>query len=342
LPGANTIERLNPDAITEADVVNGEGASDNILYQQSPLQAARAQVASLTSGKTLGDLIYTFQDKYVDLKHLRKHIQEIGGAVSDLNDAYQGEEHYHGRVGKQTKDFRNDELKPLLAEMKMAGIGTEDFERFLHARHAPEANAEMLKRNPNQKEIDTALQAAKQALTTLQTQLTHAQAQGTATKAIERAIEKAQEEVDYWKHAQAFRGTEAERHALSGMSDADAAAHMAALTPDQRRRLDALAARVDAINAKTLTELERTGLMDRATLNEWRKTYQYYVPLHRDEAHPDSVAHPIGGGFNVRGGAARSRVGSNTKVTHISEDRRLKTEDRRQSARCARFVVCVQ
>jgi hypothetical protein len=101
------------------------------------------------------------------------------------------------------------------------------------------------------------------------------------------------------------------------MSDAEAAAVIAALTPPRLADMDALAARVDAINARTLELLEHYGLMERSVLDAWRRAYRYYVPLHRDEAHPDSVAHPTGMGFNVKGPAARQRVGSNERVTHI-------------------------
>ena len=59
------------------------------------------------------------------------------------------------------------------------------------------------------------------------------------------------------------------------------------------------------------------GLMDQATLGAWRKTYQHYVPLHRDEAHPEGKAHPIGQGFSTRGDAAKRRTGSNERVTNI-------------------------
>jgi hypothetical protein len=44
----------------------------------------------------------------------------------------------------------------------------QDLETFLHARHAPEANAEMAKRNPNQTEIDAVQQAAAATVRTLE------------------------------------------------------------------------------------------------------------------------------------------------------------------------------
>ncbi|HEV6963940.1 LPD38 domain-containing protein [Roseateles sp.] len=251
---------------------------------QTPAQRLKAKVQQLTSGEAIDNLIYQFQDKFIDLKRLQAHIKELGGTVTDLNDAYLGEELYHKRVAKRTEDFLADELKPLLAEMRAKGVKHSELEQFLHARHAPEANRVLAARNPTQAMIDAG---------------------------------KKGPHPEEWARAQAFQGTEAERLSLSGMSDAEAAAIKESLTPQRRAALESLAKRVDAMNAKTMSELEKYGLMDKASLDAWRQTYQYYVPLHRDEAHPDSSSHPIGQGFSVKGDAAKRRTGSNEKVTHI-------------------------
>ncbi len=284
---------------------------------QSRYQQAKAKVDALTSPGAIDKFLYEFQDKLIDLKRLREHIKAIGGTVTDLNDAYQGEELYHKRVAKRTEDFLSEELKPLLAGMRNKGVGLAQMESFLHARHAPEANKELSFRNPNLQMIDAGKADADQQVRDLELALQRATQSGAALAPIEKALDKAMAERKRWAGAQAFKGTEDERMALSGMSDADAAAVMAALSPQQRADLDALAAQVDAINAKTLTALKDYGLMDAQTLELWTKTYQHYVPLHRDEAHPDSTSHPIGQGFSVKGDSGKRRAGSNAKVTHI-------------------------
>ncbi|OPZ10667.1 MAG: hypothetical protein BWZ07_02516 [Alphaproteobacteria bacterium ADurb.BinA280] len=279
--------------------------------------AARGKIADLTSPESFDRLIYEFQDKFIDLRRVQDRITELGGAINDINDAYLGEELFHARLAKRTQNFLRDELKPLLASLKAAGIAVTEFETFLHARHAPEANAVLADRNPNKATIDQARATALAAVKSLELQLQTAQVQGTSVKAINDALDTAREDLARWNRAQAFRGTEAERLSLSGMTDSDAAAHMAAIDPGKRVTLDALAAKIDAMQSKTLDTLVSYGLMDKASIDAWRQTYQYYIPLHRDEAHPDSVAHPTGSGFNVRGGASRGRTGSNEKVTHI-------------------------
>jgi hypothetical protein len=204
-------------------------------------QAAKAKAAALLTPGRIDKLIYELQDKYVDLRRIRDHIREIGGTITDLNDAYLGEELYHKRLAHRTQDFLKAELRPLLADMKARGVGMQELESFLHARHAPEANAEMAKRNPNQAEIDAGRRKAATVVRGLERNLQTAQARGLATKAIEQALNDARGDLVKWNGAQAFSGTEQERRSLSGMTDQAAAAIMAGLSPQRRADLDALA-----------------------------------------------------------------------------------------------------
>jgi hypothetical protein len=286
----------------------------------APLSAwgqLKARAEGLLSPANIDSFLYEFQDKLIDLKRLRQHIKDIGGTLNDLNDAYLGEELYHKRVAKRAQDFLNDELKPLLEQMRSKGILLTQMEEFLHARHAPEANLEMLARNPTQQMLDTELAAAEAEVRSLEQALQSATAQGSSTVAIQSALEEARGMATQWKNAEAFKGTEAERRSLSGMTDAKAAQVMAALTPETRMALDALAARVDAMNEQTLDLGLLYGLTDQKAVNAQRNAYQFYVPLHRDEAHPDSASHPAGQGFSIKGEIGKRRVGSNEKVTHI-------------------------
>lgn len=87
------------------------------------------------------DFVYKYQDKYVDLKDLIQAITNAGQAVRDAFDPYLQEELYHKRVGKRTSDFFENEFKPLLVQMRMNKVSQEEFEEYLLARHAREANA---------------------------------------------------------------------------------------------------------------------------------------------------------------------------------------------------------
>lgn len=281
------------------------------------LAQLQAKARSLLDPSKVDTWLYHWQDKFIDLKRIQEQIKALNGTVSETNDAYRGEELYHKRVAKRAANFLRDEVRPLMKAMNDAGVGIEEFERYLHARHAAEANKAMAERNPSQQELVAKRATADQTVTDLRNQLQRAQAQGLATVSIQKALGQALIEKADWDGAQAFNGTEDQRLSLSGMSDQEAAKILARYTGDAKKAIEDLGARIDKMNEGTLRTLDDYGLMDKATLNAWRDAYQHYVPLHRDEANPDSKAHPIGQGFSTKGDAAKKRTGSNEKVTNI-------------------------
>lgn len=292
-------------------------ASPGAAAPQTKLAQLHAKVKELTSRKAVDSWLYDWQDRFIDLKRIQENIKALNGTVSETNDAYRGEELYHKRVAKRTSNFLRDEVRPLLKAMNEAKVRIPELESFLHARHAPEANRVMAERNPNKLQLDAKRAKAEKAVTELRLQLQRANAARTSTVALQKALGMALMEKDKWGRSEAFRGTEDERLSLSGMSDLEAKSIMASYSPAKRKALEALTAQVDKINAGTLETLESYGLMDGATLDAWRKTYEHYVPLHRDEAHEESKAHPIGQGFSTKGDASKQRTGSNEKVTNI-------------------------
>lgn len=310
-------DAANPDIRFSRNTLGNTLPAPIALAQVNAWTAVKNRVMRLTSPENIDKLIYEFQDKHIDLKRVQAHIKELGGTITDLNDAYLGEELFHKRLAKRTEDFLADELKPLLVQMKASDVTLEEFESFLHARHAPEANAALAKRNPNRSELDVIKTKASNDVKALELKMQHAKAAGSSTVAIATALDDAKAEARKWFGAQAYQGSEDKRLSLSGMSDSDAAALMAGLDPIKGRQLKALAGMVDAINSKTLDLLEKYGLMDRASISAWRNAYEHYVPLHRDEAQAEGSSHPVGMGFSVKGNAAKQRTGSNEKVTHI-------------------------
>jgi hypothetical protein len=97
----------------------------------------------------LDTLIYTLQDKNIDLKRVTARIQDVAGQLEDRWDAYLQEELYHGRAAKRTKDFINEELEPLIEDMRKRGVSMVDLEQYLWARHAEERNVQIAKINPD-------------------------------------------------------------------------------------------------------------------------------------------------------------------------------------------------
>lgn len=302
----------------------GPGGSPNLTsagaaVPQTKLAQLQAKVKELTSRKSVDTWLYEWQDRFIDLKRIQENIKALNGTVSETSDAYRGEELYHKRVAKRTSNFLRDEVRPLLKALNEAKVNIQDFERFLHARHAPEANRVMAERNPNQRQLDAKRAAAENDVKKLRLQLRLQSANpgSKPTVDLQKALGRALMEKDRWSGVEAFDGTEEQRLSLSGMSDQEANAIMTSYAPAKRKAMDELAGQVDKINASTLQTLQNYGLMDGETLDAWRKTYQHYVPLHRDEAHADSKAHPIGQGFSTKGDASKQRTGSNEKVTNI-------------------------
>lgn len=107
----------------------------------------------------------------------------------------------------------------------------------------------------------------------------------------------------------------------SGMSDEDAAAIMAAVdTAGRREDMDALAAKVDAILEFAVNERVEAGLLSEEQADEWRTTYEHYVPLRGlAELDPEVEADRprTGGRFNVRGRESYRAFGRQTPARDL-------------------------
>jgi len=103
----------------------------------------------------------------------------------------------------------------------------------------------------------------------------------------------------------------------SSVSDAAADKYMAELTPEKRKDLAALAAKVDKIVKETQRVLVANGLETQDTIDEWNATYKNYVPLQRDNLDFVHTGRGVMGGFATRGSASKRRVGSDKPVIDI-------------------------
>lgn len=237
----------------DARVFDDKVAAAYAKLSQAPL---RPSSWAVDEPSRLDNIIYSLQDKHVDTKRVMRAITTWSGKVADWIDPYLHEELYHGRTAKRTQQFLNDELNPLLADMKARGVTVDEFEEFLWNRHAEERNRQIAKVNP------------------------------------------------------------AMRDGGSGIDTADARAYLAALDPQKRAAYDALAARVDAINAETKATLIGYGLESPDTVAAWESVYDHYVPLMREEMET-GFGNGTGSGFSVRGKASKRATGSSRRVVNI-------------------------
>jgi hypothetical protein len=97
----------------------------------------------------IDDLIYSLQNKHIDLKRVTEAVRESGKQLAEKFNAYLQEELFHGRTAKRIKDFVNEELKPLIGGLRLRGLSIDELDKYLHARHAQEANALIASRDPN-------------------------------------------------------------------------------------------------------------------------------------------------------------------------------------------------
>lgn len=140
-------------------MTTGEQASFDITpelrdkaMQGMPLfSAPRGLVASAWASpepSKMDDFIYSLQDKKIDLKRVVQTIRDTGKQIADRWNPYLQEELYHGRTAKQTKDFLDHEMKPLLQSMLASNTPIDDLNEFLQMRHAEERNQQIASINP--------------------------------------------------------------------------------------------------------------------------------------------------------------------------------------------------
>jgi hypothetical protein len=270
------ITQLNADNIPVADIVDGDemlviaflpeqiksaignngdfdGNNSNILFSR---QGSFNPSWDAPEPSKFDDLIYTLQDKNIDLKRVTQEIQKAGNEIDDRWNAYLQEELYHGRTAKRTQDFIREELDPLVEDMQARKVTMADFEEYLWMRHAEERNAQIAKVNPEMPDSG------------------------------------------------------------SGVSTAEAQEYLDSLSDDKRADFEALAARIDSINAKSRQLLIDYGLESMSTIKAWQDTYKHYVPLMREEM-DHGFGNGTGQGFSVRGNAAKRATGSKRAVVDI-------------------------
>jgi hypothetical protein len=120
----------------QASAVDGTAGPDHMAARASSVAPTWSE-----PGMTMRDtVIQTLQDKHVDMKRVVQTIREQAGQLADRWDPYLQEELFHGRAATGFKSFLTDELRPLLADMEARGVTMQELEKFLHMRHAEEAN----------------------------------------------------------------------------------------------------------------------------------------------------------------------------------------------------------
>jgi len=267
--------------VPDADVI----VKWNGVKMDSTPDIRYSRASNAVSEDKLDKIIYDYQDRLIGLKRQQQKV----GSVTEDTDGYLAEELYSQRRAQLIKEFNDTEIDPLLKELHDNKIDLDTFQRFLQARHAESRNAEMARRNPSQYIIDENLERAQES--------------------------EDDKEIRLWSNAKPFRGTEEERLSLSGMSDDTAQAILDNADPIMFKLGD----KVDDITERTLDLMVEYGMETQESVDALKAQWKHYVPLHRDEAHPEQggFGQPIGQGFSVSGSGMKQATGSNADVTNI-------------------------
>jgi hypothetical protein len=212
-------------------------------------------------------LVFKMQDKFIDLFKTQEEAKAWHQMTQlpDDWDAYLQQTLYHGRVENKVAEYEKQFVEPLVKAIKASGYEWEDVEDFLYARHAPEANAHLLKINDGDPTYN------------------------------------------------------------SGMSDADAMAVMAKLSSmGDIKKLHEIGRMVDQMTKWTRDQMVMNGLEDASTIEEWEKTYQFYVPLKgwRDMANDPDVSAFLnlpskGMGYDTGAKLTKARTGRTSLAANI-------------------------
>jgi hypothetical protein len=295
------------------------GDGDGIFRSAARIQTAAFPAPALPdsrSKRVLDKVIYNLQDRLVDLKEIQKSIEAAGRTIRDEFNPYMAETLMHGKAAYRVQHFLEQEIEPVLALMRGAGISVEELNRYLHARHAAERNAAMAKRNPNQDELDQLIQDAGEELLDAELAASADPTDGAA----QRRVIRAQTRLDALRAAKPWSGTEEERQRLSGMSNDEAKAILDAAHGGPKAAVyRKLGQKIDAITGQTRSEMAAYGLESLEMVGAMDQAYDHYVPLHRDMDESD-LLDTMGGtgrGFSIRGSQVKRATGSLRAVENI-------------------------
>lgn len=133
-----------------------ENTRKNALGRPAPLS-----VWDTKENYKLDDWNYRWLDKHVDTKRVVQAVNKAIGDLADRFDAYLKETLYHGRVAKQTMDFLKRDFRPFIEKMAKMGVQVDEFEFYLHNRHALEYNELIASRNPGMPDVGSGISNEK-------------------------------------------------------------------------------------------------------------------------------------------------------------------------------------
>lgn len=98
-------------------------------------------------GFSVFDARRKLQDRMLPVKEMIERIKDAGGKVSDFANTYMLENLTQDQIMDRIRQRQTKLYTPLFEAIRnMPGVSVKDLEQYLYARHAPERNAELVKR----------------------------------------------------------------------------------------------------------------------------------------------------------------------------------------------------
>ncbi len=109
------------------------------------------------------------QDKFNRMQQAQQSLTQAGRTVTDAMDVYGKEQLFYGRVDALLKAMELKHVTPLANAMAREKVSIDELDKFLYAKHAPEANAYIASINPEMQDGGSGMstQAAVDYLSTL-------------------------------------------------------------------------------------------------------------------------------------------------------------------------------
>jgi GNAT superfamily N-acetyltransferase len=128
----------------------------------------------------------------------------------------------------------------------------------------------------------------------------------------------------------------------SGIETKDALKYLTEVPPDKLAIYNRIAGMFDKVIDETQTTLVDSGAEVPKTISAWNNTYEYYVPLQREDL--DFVNHGVGngGGLQTRGAFSRRAFGSTKNVANILQNiilQRKRAIDRAERIRVGKSLM---
>ena len=298
-----------------------------------------------TDNSQVTNALFWMQDKNIDLKkvteQIREKLKKQGKTIADEADPYSGLTVFEGRAEDQIRSLENDEVKPMVKEMKDRNITIEEADEFAQMRHAIERNAHVREINPDQPDGGSGISDADAlavlkdkygfvlaevpiadtvinpdytnleeqilALDSQQTPLTPRQE--TRRTQLQEQLEQTEREVTVEKISYELRGGNQLGTKMQNF----------------------FANYVDPILQKSRDIIREGGLATDEEVDGWQSHYNYYMPLKglASDENPDGFPPPTGKGMDISGAEnrrvrGRAGVESASPILNAIADRTAK------------------